>query len=147
LPAVLWNDKLWKHSRPIDSLKFSNSSYFHFQIIETLNTSKKCLAAAYELLLKSYCRNFDSHLLKNELSVVYLLEEFLESSISYLLKYLIASPQTWVWHYQKQKICLITNHSKNQCICSAVILYFEKIPYLPKQHAVSVWTKLSLLTN
>jgi hypothetical protein len=59
--------------------------------LETLNTTQKFLDTVYELLLKLYGQYFDSVLLKTELSLTHLSEEFLQSNFSNLLKYLIAS--------------------------------------------------------
>jgi hypothetical protein len=78
---------------------------------------------AYELLLKSYGRYFDSLLVKTNY-VVYSLVEFVHSNISDLLKYLITSSLSMALP-EVIKICLI-NHYNVQCIYPAVILWCEE---------------------
>jgi hypothetical protein len=67
-------------------------------------------------LLNSDLRYVDTLIMKTELTLTYLSEEFLQSNILDPLKYLIASSMGTT--------LLVINHSNNQCVCRAVVLCF-----------------------
>jgi hypothetical protein len=80
--------------RTVELTVQNSQTEFFFLLLDFGNFkhyAEKFPATSYESILKSYGDHFDSLLLKTELSIIYLSEEFLQSNISDLLKYFIPS--------------------------------------------------------